>query len=342
MFVEVSCGAMTQGCTTVDSTVCTASIRCEEQGLTCGRGGVCVSLDATLLPDDGGTAPDDVPNGTDATLDGDAMLPPRQVVQIAAGADFTCALRAEGTVSCWGNNNAGQLGDPSRATHTDAVDVAGLTDAIQVRAGLNHACAIRRDRTVVCWGDNSSAQLGDGDSNQVVTPRPVVGVSDVAELSLGAYQSYARTNSGSVFAWGGYLDSSLGTGVPNVQGMSPPVLIPGVNDAVALGGHVFSTCLIRAMGDVQCWGRNYGGAIGTASGTPIASPTSIPGFTNPTKVIMGNLFGCALQGDGTVACWGKCLAGDMTRTGSLATVGQSATTGLRPRFLEPGIKTTSN
>jgi len=33
------------------------------------------------------------------------------VIALTAGFSFTCALRANGTVLCWGLNNTGQLGD---------------------------------------------------------------------------------------------------------------------------------------------------------------------------------------------------------------------------------------
>jgi alpha-tubulin suppressor-like RCC1 family protein len=37
------------------------------------------------------------------------------VAQIALGAAFSCAWLEDATVSCWGSNRAGQLGDGTQA-----------------------------------------------------------------------------------------------------------------------------------------------------------------------------------------------------------------------------------
>jgi alpha-tubulin suppressor-like RCC1 family protein len=39
------------------------------------------------------------------------------MVDVAAGLWFTCAARGDGAVFCWGINDEGQAGDPSRISH---------------------------------------------------------------------------------------------------------------------------------------------------------------------------------------------------------------------------------
>ena len=45
------------------------------------------------------------------------------VVQLAAGANHACALRADGSIACWGNNDYGQIGDGTKTTRFSPVTV---------------------------------------------------------------------------------------------------------------------------------------------------------------------------------------------------------------------------
>lgn len=60
---------------------------------------------------------------------------------VSAGVLFTCAVRSDEHVVCWGLDNYGQ-GSPPAVTFSS------------VSTGLDHACGVRTDGLVDCWGDN--------------------------------------------------------------------------------------------------------------------------------------------------------------------------------------------
>ena len=65
---------------------------------------------------------------------------------LSVGSVHSCAIAADGAISCWGYDEFGQTDSP-----------AGAYKA--VTAGLGHNCAIAADDTVTCWGSNDSGQL---------------------------------------------------------------------------------------------------------------------------------------------------------------------------------------
>ncbi|HET6610833.1 MAG TPA: hypothetical protein VFG83_02540 [Kofleriaceae bacterium] len=72
---------------------------------------------------------------------------------MTAGTDFACALRKGGRVSCWGNNERGQLGDGTFVDRWTPVDVTVLdAPAIAIDAGSEQVCALTEDGDVTCWG----------------------------------------------------------------------------------------------------------------------------------------------------------------------------------------------
>ena len=64
---------------------------------------------------------------------------------VAAGDEYSCALRTDGTVTCWGWNFHGQV-------------VAPEGRFVAVTAGWTHSCALRSDNTAVCWGDEEDGK----------------------------------------------------------------------------------------------------------------------------------------------------------------------------------------
>jgi alpha-tubulin suppressor-like RCC1 family protein len=96
-------------------------------------------------------------------------------VAIAVGYSHSCAIKAGGTVVCWGLNDVGQLGDGSTINRSTPVAVSGLSNVVAVTAGYLHSCALKADGTMACWGYNGDGRVGDGSAVNALTPSAVSG-----------------------------------------------------------------------------------------------------------------------------------------------------------------------
>jgi alpha-tubulin suppressor-like RCC1 family protein len=64
------------------------------------------------------------------------------ITQLSAGASHALALRSDGTVLAWGNNQAGEIGTGAYSDPTLPVVVPGLTNVTQVSAGAEYSLAV--------------------------------------------------------------------------------------------------------------------------------------------------------------------------------------------------------
>jgi alpha-tubulin suppressor-like RCC1 family protein len=81
------------------------------------------------------------------------------VSQMGLGYAHTCAVYNSGSVTCWGDGRAGQLGLSSRRIPTDD-PIALDGPARAVTLGESHTCTVLTDDSIYCWGDNTYGQLG--------------------------------------------------------------------------------------------------------------------------------------------------------------------------------------
>lgn len=66
----------------------------------------------------------------------------RNPTAITAGGGHSCALHADGTVSCWGSNGYGELGAAEPESSDSALPVSGLSDVRAISTGYGYTCAL--------------------------------------------------------------------------------------------------------------------------------------------------------------------------------------------------------
>ncbi len=92
------------------------------------------------------------------------------VAAIAAGEKYTLAVKSNGTLWAWGENNRGQLGDGTTTSNNIPVQVIDLTGVVAAAGGNMFSLAAKQDGTVWAWGGNWAGQLGDGTTEERLTP----------------------------------------------------------------------------------------------------------------------------------------------------------------------------
>jgi alpha-tubulin suppressor-like RCC1 family protein len=272
---------------------------------------------ARIAVDEGGVgsavidAPPRVTRAEPAPPTPEALAPSRaDVIQMAAGQRHACALHADGTVSCWGENDRGQLGDGAIVPRAKPAGVPGIDDAVEVAAGQGRTCIRRRAGGVACWGSPGGV------------PESIAGVDDAVEITTRCARRHDRT----VACW------------HDMQRADP---VPLVDDAVDIASHGERTCVARLSGVVTCWvtasayniqsgdrrvrdvvevalgddhtcGRRLDGKVtcwakryDTQYGPPtVTSPRALPKTTGVVQLVSAQRYGCVRSPGKPVSCWG--------------------------------------
>ena len=235
---------------------------------------------------------------------------------VSTGNEHSCAILSNNTVSCWGRNNLGQLGNGTQISSNMPAVVPGMNNVVSLSAYTHGTCVAKTDGTVWCWGDLADIQS----LSFSTTPVQKVGLTDVVALSQGnqpfygpvAHHICALQRAGTVQCWGGNGYGQLGNGTAAVNNVGllnsfTPVPVFGLTDAVSITAGGQTSCAIKASGAVVCWGLGSSGQVGLGAPAPtgfITIPALVPGVSNAVSVVTSNFLTCAVISDGSVQCWG--------------------------------------
>jgi len=251
--------------------------------------------------------------GDDCIFDTSAC---HQVESVSAGDRHTCAILVGGAAYCWGDGDAGQLGQGNHAESNVPVRIGFADPARGIAAAASHTCAITIDsgftRHLHCWGDNASGQLGIGSSLASTSP---VHVSDPSsfldDVLVSAHGDYtcAAVLDGNAFCWGANFDGQLGTG--NYTSYQTPRQVQDLTNVTALATGLNHTCAIGGP-SLYCWGGNGFGQLGIGTtGSPRNRPEYVSVTNGARSVAVGTYFTCAVSYSSHPHCWGQNTYGQL-------------------------------
>jgi alpha-tubulin suppressor-like RCC1 family protein len=236
---------------------------------------------------------------------GQTSVPPylTNAVAVAAGDNFSLALRTDGAVVAWGVQYWS-------GGFVPMVVPTEWSNVVAIAAGGSQGLALRSDGTVFSWG----ARIG--------------GMSNVVAVAVSGSETLALKADGTVFGWGTWATAGLSNivaiaagGVTNSLALkndgtvvgfgeyTPEYSIAGLSNVVAIAAGYYHGLALKNDGTVVAWGDdNYYGQ------------TNVPaGLNNVIAIAAGDFHSLALKRDGTVVAWGA----GMNNTVNLESYAQS-------------------
>jgi alpha-tubulin suppressor-like RCC1 family protein len=252
--------------------------------------------------------------GTGATSDAAAAsavvddhgVPLASLSAVVAGDAHTCAMATNGTVSCWGDDSAGQLGRGGSAAVNAVPMLVPLSSVAAIAAGARHTCAALTTGAVWCWGANDGGQLGQAPSAGSSMPVEVVDRAgqalDAIALAAGATHSCAIARNHALVCWGSDGSGELGDGASATTNLPVQAMALGTHVTQAAAGDRFS-CALGDDAHVSCFGANDRGQAGQSPGSAVPVPTALA-LDLVTAVAAGGAQACARRSGGALSCWG--------------------------------------
>ena len=189
------------------------------------------------------------------------------------------AVKTNGTLWSWGNNDGGRLGINTPGHRSSPIQIPGTTWAL-CAMGKNNSYAIKTDGTMWAWGDNDYGRLGinAAHGSQWSSPKQIPGTtwkSTGKSLSVSPDGMMAIKTDGTLWSWGYNNKGQLG--INDKTHRSSPVQIPGTTWNIIDQGKYLKLA-IKTDGTMWSWGEGVNPGDGTT--LQRSSPVQIGSDTN--------------------------------------------------------------
>jgi alpha-tubulin suppressor-like RCC1 family protein len=230
------------------------------------------------------------------------QLSSQEWVKVEAGAEFSVALKSDGTIWAWGFNGNGQLG-AGENTEMEPIQVGTDSDWADIFVGALSTFALKEDGSLWGWGFNFYGNLGLGHmQTSVRSPQQVGNDTSWLDLSVGVAHTLGLKKDSSLWSFGwneyGQLGHSAGTDV-NV-----PTQVDSHKYIDIAAGRLHNMA-IRSDRTLWGWGSNEVMQVGSKFDTSVVwVPTMIDSSKEWMNVECGFQYSAAQKLDSTLYTWG--------------------------------------
>ncbi len=242
------------------------------------------------------------------------------VVNLAGAAANMCAVLADGTAWCWGQNASGVVGDgTTNSPRTSPVQVlanAGvpLTGVVMLAPTTNANCALLDGGVVRCWGQENYTGIGSSSTTPYLWANRVTIDGGASAIAAGDLLNCALV-AGTPKCWGGSTNGYAGDGIDTGHMVLWPAAVVGATGTGTLTGIEqvvigWRWAAARSVdGGIFTWGtaqqRGQAGAVDSARPVPIT-------FSNPVRQLSASWGSGYVQlSDETSWTWGNNGAGEL-------------------------------
>ena len=247
-------------------------------------------------------------------------------IQVSLGYKFSLALKQDGTVWSWGQNNDGELGLGNTTEYSEPQQITDIKEKItDVKTGYYHSIALTEKGEVYTWGYNGNGQLGNGTREDSLVPVKVAGLKNVTKVNAYKYMTIALTQNGEVYAWGsGYgakpVKLNFTRKIIDVSGnlvLAENRKAYNLDETKSYGKDLIKVVAgynhylgLTSDGEVYAWGSNSYGQLGNGNNTSssttvkVVTPDGKSNMTNIVDISAGDSYSIITDKDGKVYTFG--------------------------------------
>lgn len=232
-------------------------------------------------------------NGVSGALAADLKSP--QLIgtgwaDVANGPDYTCGVKTDGSLWCWGLRAAIQgdrgVGESEFINVPTRIGTASDWKSGTLTMGNNNTCLLKTNNSLWCFGFNANGETaGSPGVGAVNNPTRVGTGTDWRQVSVGGVSGCGVKTDGTLWCWGRNEFGTMGTGPVDPDTINyNPVRVGVATDWVDVDhSFVEHTCGSRANGDYYCWGTNsHNQILGYPLNAVVETPAlmDLDGLTN--------------------------------------------------------------
>jgi len=225
------------------------------------------------------------------------------------GGKRSVAVKANGTLWCWGSGPYGGVGNNNRTSYSSPVLIGSATTWSTTHgkcaAGEISAFAIKTDGTLWGWGQNDGGAIGVSPTGHRSSPTQIPGTT-WSEVDVNYTATFAIKTDGTLWSWGSNQWGALGQNNPHNTNYSSPKQIPGTTWR-RVRSLTYGCGAVKTDGTLWTWGRANWGTIYNHQSPNVhrSSPVQVPGTTWNNIFAGGYMHFIATKTDGTIWAWGN-------------------------------------